>query len=145
LIYLDTSVVAPFYWQEQLSDMVQELLHNEPDVALSQLVEVELFSALSRRVRMGEISQDQARAIADLFEGHIDYGFYTRLPVEALHYRLAQNWIRRFDTPLRTLDALHLAIASSQGICLITADQGLAGSAERFGVEVQLLTLTEEA
>jgi predicted nucleic acid-binding protein len=43
------------------------------------------------------------------------------------------------------LDALHLAIASSQGIRLITADQGLAGSAERFGVEVQLLTLPEEA
>ncbi len=145
MIYLDTSVVAPFYWQEQLSDKVQTLLGNEPEVALSQLVEVELFSALSRRVRMGEISQDQARAIAERFEAHIDYGFYTRLQVEALHYSLAQEWIRRFDTPLRTLDALHLAIASSQGICLITADRGLAGSAEAFGVKVRLLTLPEVA
>jgi uncharacterized protein len=57
---------------------------------------------------------------------------------------LAQDWIRRFDTPLRTLDALHLAIASAQGILLITADRGLAGSAEAFGVEVELLTLPEE-
>jgi uncharacterized protein len=139
LIYLD-SVIAPFYWQEQLSETVQELLHDESDIALSQLVEVELFSALSRRVRMREISQDQAGAIADQFESHIDYGFYARLPVEALHYRLAQDWIRRFDTPLRTLDALHLAIAFSQEICLVTADQGLAGSAETFGIEVRLLT-----
>lgn len=139
MIYLD-SVIAPFYWQEQLSETVQELLHDESDIALSQLVEVELFSALSRRVRMREISQDQAGAIADQFEAHIDYGFYTRLPVEALHYRLAQDWIRRFDTPLRTLDALHLAIAFSQEICLVTADQGLAGSAETFGIEVRLLT-----
>jgi hypothetical protein len=145
LIYLDTSVVAPFYWQEQLSDTVQTLLGNESEVALSQLVEVELFSALSRRVRMGEISQDQAGAIAERFETHVDYGFYTRLPVEGLHYSLAKEWIRRFDTPLRTLDALHLAIASSQGICLITADRGLAGSAEAFGVEVRLLTLPEGA
>ncbi len=145
MIYLDTSVVAPFYWQEQLSDTVQTLLGNESEVALSQLVEVELFSALSRRVRMGEISQDQAGAIAERFETHVDYGFYTRLPVEGLHYSLAKEWIRRFDTPLRTLDALHLAIASSQGICLITADRGLAGSAEAFGVEVRLLTLPEGA
>jgi uncharacterized protein len=145
LIYLDTSVVAPFYWQEQLSDIVQELLQNETDVALSQLVEVELFSALSRRVRMGEISQGQAAEIADCFEAHIAYGFYTRLAVEALHYSLAQEWIRRFDTPLRTLDALHLAIASSQRICLITADRGLAGSAEAFGIEFRLLTLPEGA
>jgi uncharacterized protein len=145
LIYLDTSVVAPFYWQEQLSDTVQTLLGNESEVALSQLVEVELFSALSRRVRMGEISQDQAGVIAERFETHVDYGFYTRLSVEGLHYSLAKEWIRRFDTPLRTLDALHLAIASSQGICLITADRGLAGSAEAFGVEVRLLTLPEGA
>ena len=143
MIYLDTSVVAPFYWQEQLSDVVQDLLESEPEVALSQLVEVELFSALSRRVRKGEISQDQAGAIAERFETHIDYGFYTRLPVESLHYSLAQAWIRRFDTPLRTLDALHLAIASAQGICLVTADRGLAGSAAIFGIEVQLLTLPE--
>jgi uncharacterized protein len=143
LIYLDTSVVAPFYWQEQLSAVVQELLGNESEIALSQLVEVELFSALSRRVRMGEISQNQAGAIAERFEMHIAYRFYTRLPVEALHYSLAQEWIRKFDTPLRTLDALHLAIASSQGIGLITADRGLAGSAEAFGIEVQLLALPE--
>jgi uncharacterized protein len=57
LIYLDTSVIAPFYWQERLSEVVQALLRNETEVALSQLVEVELFLALSRRVRMGEISQ----------------------------------------------------------------------------------------
>jgi uncharacterized protein len=92
LIYLDTSIIAPFYWQEQLSDVVQELLRNEAEVALSQLVEVELFSALSQRVRMGKISQAQAGAITDRFEVHIDDGFYTRLPVKALHYRLATEY-----------------------------------------------------
>jgi uncharacterized protein len=93
---------------------------------------------------MGEISQDQAGAIARRFESHVDDGFYTRLPVETLHYSLAQAWIRRFDTPLRTLDALHLAIAFSQEICLVTADRGLAGSAQAFGIEVRLLTLPED-
>ncbi|MGV0024414.1 type II toxin-antitoxin system VapC family toxin [Phormidesmis priestleyi] len=63
MIYLDTSVVAPFYWQEALSDRVEALLSDESDVGLSELVEVELCSALSRRVRMREISQGQARDI----------------------------------------------------------------------------------
>jgi hypothetical protein len=58
LIYLDTSVIAPFYWAEALSDTVEQLLRIETEPRLSQLVEVELFSALSRRVRMGEISQE---------------------------------------------------------------------------------------
>jgi predicted nucleic acid-binding protein len=84
LIYLDTSVIAPFYWQEQLSEVVQELLRNEPEVALSHLVEVELFSALSRRVRMGEISQAQAGAIADRFEYILIMGFILVFPLK--HY-----------------------------------------------------------
>ena len=63
MIYLDTSIVAPFYWQEPLSDTVEQLFRVENELALSQLTEVELFSAISRRVRMGEISQKQARAI----------------------------------------------------------------------------------
>ena len=56
MIYLDTSVIASFYWAEALSDTVEELLSTETEPGLSQLVEVELFSALSRRLRMREIS-----------------------------------------------------------------------------------------
>lgn len=42
MIYLDTSIVAPFYWSEALSDKVEELLRTEPERGLSRLVEVEL-------------------------------------------------------------------------------------------------------
>lgn len=143
MIYLDTSVVAPFYWQEALSDRVEELLRDEPELGLSQLVEVELFSALSRRVRMGEIAQEQAREVAEQFQAHVEGGFYVRIPVEAAHYELAREWISRFDSPLRTLDALHLAIAASNEISLVTADEGLAESARMFGIDVQLLQLPD--
>nr|ADO19054.1 PilT protein domain protein [Nostoc flagelliforme str. Sunitezuoqi] len=44
MIYLDTSVIAPLYWTEALSDAVEQLLLNEAEVGLSQLVEVELVS-----------------------------------------------------------------------------------------------------
>jgi uncharacterized protein len=91
LIYLDTSVVVPFYWSEALSDTVQELLRTENEPGLSQLVEVELFSALSRRVRMREISQEEARAIANRFQTHLDNDFYLRIPLESIHYQLARE------------------------------------------------------
>lgn len=141
MIYLDTSVIAPFYWAEALSDTVEELLRTETERGLSQLVEVELFSALSRRVRMREISQEDARAIATKFQTHLDNDFYLHIPLESVHYQLSRDWIGRFDTSLRTLDALHLACASSNNICLVTADDALARSAEALGVEVQLLAI----
>jgi len=58
LIYLDTSAIVPYYVPEKLSAVVEQLLQKQEDKPIiSQLVEVELFSALSRRVRMGEVSQ----------------------------------------------------------------------------------------
>jgi len=139
LIYLDTSVVDPLYWTEALSDTVEQLLLNEIEVGLSQLVEVELVSALSRRVRMREISQQDATAIVRRFQADLDSGFYTQIAVETVHYNLAREWISWFDTPLRTLDALHSAIAFQNNIRLVTADKTLAISAEVLGVEVLLL------
>lgn len=84
------------------------------------MAEVELVSALSRRVRMREISQQDARAIVERFQADLDSGFYTKIPVETVHYNLAREWISRFNTPLRTLDALHLAIAFQNNIPLVT-------------------------
>ena len=140
MIYLDTSVIVPFYLPEALSIAVRELLEIEEQPALSQLVEVEMFSALSRRVRMGEISLEQARQITAQFQVHLNDGFYTRIALEPVHYQQAIQWIGRFDTPLRTLDALHLAIAASNNLPLITADETLANAANILAVEVQLLT-----
>ena len=141
MIYLDTSVIAPFYWAEALSDTVDELIRTKTERGLSQLVEVELFSALSRRVRMREISQEDAIAIATRFSYHLDSNFYLRIPLESVHYQLARDWIGRFDTSLRTLDALHLACASCNNFSLVTADDALARSAKALGVEVQLLAI----
>jgi len=139
LIYLDTSIVAPLYWTEALSDTVEELVLSETELGLSQLVEVELISALSRRVRMGEISSYDATAIVERFQIDIDSGFYTRITLETIHYHLAREWISRFTTPLRTLDALHLAVASQNNVRLLTADAGLAASAQFLEVDVLLL------
>lgn len=144
MIYLDTSVVVPLYWSEALSDTVEELLVNEPELGLSDLTRVEFGSAIARRVRMGEISRESAGEIIEQFQAHTDAELYTLIEVEPIHYRIAREWIGGLETPLRTLDALHLAIAYSRGIPLVTADAGLANSAGVLGVAVQLLEGTRE-
>lgn len=144
MIYIDTSVLVPFYLPEALSDAVDELLRIEDTPALSQLVEVELFSAVARKLRMREISPEEARQIAIDFQTDLDENFYTRIPLEAIHYNLARDWISRFEVPLRTLDALHLAVASSNQLLLVTGDEALARSARTLGIEVQLLIAVAE-
>jgi uncharacterized protein len=140
LIYLDTSVIAPFYWPEATSAAVVQIFQQHETLIISELSEVELLSALSRRVRMQEIDRADAIAIADRFQEHLNIAFYTRLTVTSKHYQIAKHWMQQFDTPLRTLDALHLAIATDLAIPLVTADLGLGKSAEQFNVVVQVLT-----
>ncbi|MFO8031676.1 MAG: hypothetical protein R6U22_03955 [Desulfohalobiaceae bacterium] len=40
---------------------------------------------------------------------------------------------------MRNLDALHLAIASAEGLQVVTADKGLFQAAEDLGVEARLM------
>jgi uncharacterized protein len=139
LIYLDTSVLAPFYWTEAASESVEQLFEQHTQLIISELSEVELISALSRRVRMGEIERADASSIAARFQAALDAEFYQLVTVTPLHYQMAKQWMQQFDTPLRTLDALHLAIASGLSVPLVTADVGLAKSATSLSVDVQIL------
>ncbi len=138
LIYWDTSALVPYYLPEPLSDRVQALLL-EGEPAISWLVELEFFSMLSRRVRTGELDRGHAERVKSLFLSHVEDGLYRLLPLEATHFRMARDWIGRFDLSLRAPDALHIAVAFKQGLPLITAYKVLARSAEALGVEVTLL------
>ena len=143
MIYLDTSVLAPFYWNEALTEKVEALFLAEVELSISHLVEVELIPSLSLRVRMGEIAQASAQAIVQRFGEDIRQGLYKRVELDVEHFNQAQRWLGQFTTPLRTLDALHLAIVQVKGMRLVTADVKLAESARFFGVAVQDLNSTE--
>jgi predicted nucleic acid-binding protein len=109
-------------------------MRSEPQPSISDLTEVELLSALSRKARARELDPTEAQRIAAQFLAHLEANLYTRLPMERRHYKLARDWLARFTTPLRTLDALHLAVAGSEGLRLVTADRTLARSARHLGI-----------
>jgi predicted nucleic acid-binding protein len=138
--YIDTSVLAAYYCPEPLSGAAQKAIRKLDTPAISLLVEVEFHSAIALKVRTGECEIATANRIVSQFRLHAKDGYYRILPLHTREYELARDWIARFSTPLRTLDALHLATASSHDLTLLTADKLLAQSARRLGVRSRLIS-----
>ena len=132
--YVDTSVLVAYYCPEPLSDKAEKFLTSHPQPAISALTDLELFSAVSRKVRERGISERDAKRILATFVSHTDNNFYSYLPVQQHHYRLARDWIYLFKWGLKSLDALHLAIASSERFTIVSADRNLIRSAEAMGL-----------
>lgn len=137
--YLDTSVVVAYYLPEALSTRAQAIYTAQAAPAISELVELEFFAALSLRLRTGDLERTQAERVASLFLSHLDGGWYTRIHLHAGHYVAARSFIARFDLPLKSPDALHLAVSASERLPLVTADRQLARNAESLGLEVELV------
>ena len=128
--YIDTSVLVAYYCPEPLSEKAEEFLTTHFQPAISALTELELFSAVSRKIREAGMNRKDAGRVIARFITHVNRNFYNYLSVEQYHYRLARDWIGLFKLGLKSLDALHLAIASSEGLTIVTADGGLLRSAK---------------
>lgn len=139
MIYVDTSALVPYYCPEDLSAKVQRHLDRRADRAVSDLVEVELCSAIARKVRANELAPGDGQRILSAFLAHLEAGVYIRLPVERRHYTLARNWLAALKPPLAALDALHVAVAAAEGCPLITLDAALARAARALGVAARVL------
>jgi len=136
---LDTSVILPFYFPEKLSAKIEKYLINVSDPAISNLVELEFFSGISKKFRMGEISETEAMKIIEKFNNHLNERYYKRLTVSALHYQEAKKLILDFSTPLRTLDALQIAVSAHYCDLMVTSDINLAKGCQVSGVNYKLL------
>ena len=106
---------------------------------ISALVELEFFAAVSLRVRIGDLAREEAEEVSNLFDSHLQDGLYGRRSLDAGHYRLARAYVARFDLPLKSPDALHLALCASEDLTLLTADRQLARNAESLDVQTELV------
>ncbi len=139
MAYVDTSVLIAYYCPEPLSQEAEAFLTTNVQPTISALTEIELFSAVSKKVRTKEMKRNDAGRVVARFLADIDNGYYSYLPVEATHYRLARDWVGMFSLSLRTLDALHLAISSSEGLEIITTDPDLFKSAKALSLKAIFL------
>ncbi|MBN2450464.1 MAG: type II toxin-antitoxin system VapC family toxin, partial [Lentisphaeria bacterium] len=96
--------------------------------------------AVTRQVRAGACSRAAAESIFRLFRSHLGVPRYRVVPVEGTDYVRARDWIARMGTPLRVLDALHLAVSRAHGLTVVTADRGMAAAAAALGIPYELLS-----
>jgi predicted nucleic acid-binding protein len=103
-------------------------------------VTLEFASVVARRVRTRELPAPEARAVLADFHADRAAGLYEQAAVHAAHYTQAQRWLESLDVPLRTFDALHLAVAHAGSASLLTADRKLAAAARKLGLRCRLVS-----
>ena len=106
---------------------------------ISQLVILELSDVLARSQRRGDRSADQVAGM------HLMLSEFARerlglLEPRSPDFERACEWVKDSRSPaLRGADALHLAIAQSHNLELITADQALVQAAQARGIPCLML------
>ena len=138
MLYLDTSAVLPYYREEAHSEAMQELLlHSGEPIAISELTRVDFASALARWVRMGELEEAHGQRVHRAFDEDVAADRYSVRAILPEHMELARGWLR--TTPLRTLDALHLACVAHEDAELMTFDEAMSEAAKTLGIRMRRL------
>jgi predicted nucleic acid-binding protein len=118
---------------------VERFLRRQTDLAISDLVEVELVSTIARKVRRREMRRVDAQRAQAMFLGHLDAGFYARWPISRAHFSAARHWLSLTTLPLLALDALHLSVAAAAPAPIATVDANLARAARALGLGVRVV------
>lgn len=138
MVYVDTSALIKRYITEPNSDEFEAFFMARVPIVVSRLTLVEIRSTLARRQRAGEISEDIAELAMNEVRIDLQDGLLDVQPVADEQVAQALHLIERLSPlPLRTLDALHLAIALDCGIDdFATADRQQAEAARALGLNV---------
>ena len=111
-------------------------VHAADDLLISDWVVTEVSSALSIKLRRGDIDlAERATALASFNRMCVDT--LTVLPVTTSQFQNAANFCDLHDLGLRGSDALHLAIAADHGATLVTADRPFREAALALGVAAE--------
>lgn len=137
MIYLDTSAAIPIFVPEPASDAVDAWFESCNDTLISSdWILTEFASALSLKVRRGEIEQKQAQVAWKDFESFCESGLRL-VPVSRHAFGQAAQFVRNVSSGLRSGDSLHLAMAIEVGAASVaTADANLAKNAMQLGLAV---------
>jgi predicted nucleic acid-binding protein len=111
-IYVDSSALAKLYVPEPESDTLETFFRGRRDLMVSELAITEVLSAVARRRREGMLTAHQALEIRDAVLADADSGSFHRLDMSPVVHREAERLLFHAESvALRTLDALHLAVA----------------------------------
>ena len=137
-IYIDSSALAKIYMPEPESEELERFLRGHQDLMISELCITEVASAAARRKREGLLNARQVKQIHEAVLADAESGYYRCLDVSPLIHRDAEHLLLSSESvPLRTLDALHIALAlSGTAERVITFDVRMASATVAHGLEI---------
>jgi uncharacterized protein len=139
MVYLDTSLIVPYFLPESTSLQVEGFLRGfSSGLAVSLWTKTEFSSAVGIKQRSGQISAAQADDAVARFRVIVPDYFIVLVPREQ-DFDLATEYLSHRELGLRSGDALHLAIAANhRAECLYSLDKGLISAAARLNVPAAL-------
>jgi hypothetical protein len=140
MLYLDTSLLVAALTNEAETERMQHWLGRqaEGELAISDWVTTEFSSALSIKLRTGQIGAAH-RADALAMFTRLATDSFAVVPVSRLQFRTAARFVEQHALGLRAGDALHLAICSDHGATLCTLDRRLSDAASALGLKTMLV------
>lgn len=139
-LYLDTSLLVAALTNEAETSHVQAWLGAQAadDLAISDWVTTEFSSALSVKLRSGQIESVHRAGVLTTF-ARLSADSLTVLPISASQFRMAARFVDQYALGLRAGDALHLAICADHGATLCTLDPRLGTAGPVLGVQTTVL------
>lgn len=134
--FFDSSAFAKRYVEERGSQTAEDVCLEATDLALSVLAVPEILSALNRRVRERNLTRrDYAKAKRRLLEDVRDAAVVNLTPpVVAAAITILEK------SPLRAMDALHVACARAWGAeIFVSSDKRQIAAARKTGLRTKTI------
>ena len=91
--FFDTSAIVKRYHREDGSDLIGRLFaESDAEFVISDISIIEFYSALSLKVRVGEIDEENFMSLRKLFSQDIKRGFYEVAEFTNAGIRNQQNF-----------------------------------------------------
>ncbi|MFO0835813.1 MAG: type II toxin-antitoxin system VapC family toxin [Phycisphaerales bacterium] len=137
ILIVDASVAAKWVLTEPETAVALELLHGPHALAAPEHLRWEVASAITRRFRLGELSEEPARIVCHEWDAILSDGLVRLVPIDESSYHMAVDLA--FRTRHALLDCFYLAAARLLGATLVTADRTLYERAQGVHERVTLL------
>lgn len=137
---LDASVAAKWFLPEPGCEQAAELLQSSPAFVAPQLIRVEVNAAITRRLRLGELSEQRIRQACAEWQATLAQGVVKLVSDEEL---LEQAIDLSVQIRHSLQDCLYLALSVRRDIPLLTADPTFHDRARVTFPQVQLFAASQ--
>ena len=132
--FFDPSTFAKRYVEENGSQLVDDICQEASELSLSVLCVPEIISALNRRIREKRLSRQDYVAVKQSLSGDVRDAVIINLTPEVI----ATSTSLLEASPLRAMDALHIACALESGADLfVSSDKKQITAARKAGLETK--------